>query len=163
MRLLKGLLALAVLLPTPAAGQTVYVTAGKEIYSVTGSSSLVHTSTVIVGDMAVGHVLAGDPAVAAEYLFFTEPALKRVGRITLGTALLKGVNQTYDYVDLTTALGTFDTLGEIRLTAQGDLLVGTTAGVWKIDLPSEAVQQITSTGSGGVGIPHDGSILHGWS
>jgi hypothetical protein len=145
---------LAGLLPTPAAGQTAYTTAGAEIYSVnvagpTFPSSLVHTSTVIVGDVARG---------ADGFVYFTEPALRRVSRVPPSGTLNKSGQNPNAAVLATLPVGS--TPQEIRLTAQGDVLVGSSGGIWKIDLPSNTLTQVTSSGSGGLGIAHDGGLLY---
>jgi len=155
--------------PVGATAQTVYYSSGTEIRTVdvagTQASALVHTSPMLVGDLAF---CAGNPAntadAAAQYLYYVERDAvggDRISRLNVKAPLTKKavVNATAETIfTVPTDKGR---VGEIRLTPSCAVLFASEKGVFQVP-PSGSLGAAIATASAGSGlaVAFDGSLRY---
>jgi hypothetical protein len=126
-----------------AGAQTVaYVNAGPEIHAVQAdhTSTIVHTTSTDVGGLAYSSEGDCTPSPPNDEddctLFFSEPALHRIGKFVPSGTVVNGVNSTLEWV----FQGSTETPRQIRFLANGHLLATTgESGLCEIDLSSGQV------------------------
>jgi hypothetical protein len=173
------LLGLCLVAPATAAAQTVYYSVGKEIRTVPaagGASTLVHTSTMLVGDLAL---CAGDPADtdsdSAQYLYYVERGLvgaDRISRLNVKAPLTKKVLVNGTAEQIFEVANALERIGELRLTPTCDVLFATSAGVFRVNgtppFPATATPEknsanadiVTANGGSGLAVAFDGSLRY---
>ena len=171
------LLGLCLVAPATAAAQTVYYSVGKEIRTVPaagGASTLVHTSTMLVGDLAL---CAGNPADtdddSAQFLYYVERGslgADRISRLNVKAPLTKKVLVNGTAEQIFEVANASERIGELRLTSTCDVMFATSAGVFQVNgkppfpataspLPNGTDPIETGNGSG-LAVAFDGSLRY---
>ena len=166
------LLGLCLAAPASAAAQTVYFSVGKEIRTLVapaiGLGTLVHTSPMLVGDLALCAGNAGDTAAPnAQYLYFVEhdAAGDRISRLDVNAPLTKKVlvNGTAGSIFAFTTPGL--RIGEIRLTPECNVLFAASTGVYQVNGSApfsdpETTTPLFVTNGSGLAVAFDGSLRY---